>query len=55
MLKDQEERLHQVTEEDYLLNELRVNTGGEGRVRLQDAGFSLGNQQAYFQMETDVL
>ena len=55
MLKDQEERLHQVTEEDYLLNEFRVNTGGEGRVRLQDAGFSLGNQQAYFQMETDVL
>ena len=38
MLKDQEKRLHQVTEEDYLLNELRVNTGGEGRVRLQDSG-----------------
>lgn len=56
MLMDQEERLHQVTEEYYLLNELRVNTGGEGReLGYRTAGFSLGNQQAYFQMETDVL
>ena len=53
---DQGEKLHQVTEEDYLLNKLRVNTGGEGReLGYRTARFSLGNQQAYFQMETDVL
>ena len=56
MFMDQGEKLHQVTEEDYLLNKLKVNTGGEGReLGYRTAGFSLGNQQAYFQMETDVL
>lgn len=38
MFMDQGEKLHQVTEEYYLINKLRVNTGGEGRVRLQDSG-----------------
>lgn len=31
MFMGQGERLHRVTEEDYLLNELKVDMGGEGR------------------------
>lgn len=31
MFMGQGERLHQVTEEDHLLNELKVDMGGEGR------------------------
>lgn len=38
------------------MNEQKVEVGGEGReLGYRTLGFSLGWQQAYFQMETDVL
>lgn len=42
MFMDQGEKLHQVTEEDYLLNKLRVNTGGEGREVTGQQDLALG-------------
>lgn len=48
---------HKLTEEKYLLNKWTEDRDGirQGEPGYRTLGFSLGNQQAHFQMETNVL